>query len=56
MAETVHPEKSNKLENTVRYGLNAKQQPVDLLDNEEVLASNNLTENVIRPYTLGQKG
>ena len=43
MAETVHPEK------------NAKQLPVDLLDNEEVLASNNLTENVIRPYTLGQK-
>ena len=55
MAETVHPEKSHKLENTVCYGLNAKQQPVDLLDNEEVLASNNLTENVIRPYTLGQK-
>lgn len=52
---TVHPEKSSKLEEAVRYSINQKQRLCAFLDNGKVPISNNLAENAIWPFTLGRK-
>ena len=47
--KTVHPEKGSKLEETVRYSLNQKQQLMAFLENGEVPISNNLAETQFGP-------
>ena len=53
--KTLCPEKGSKLEDAVRYSLNQKEQLMAFLDYDEVPISNNLAENVIRPFVVGRK-
>lgn len=53
--QTIHPEKGSKPEEAVRCSLNQKQPLTAFLSNGQVPISNNLTENAIRPFTLGRK-
>ena len=53
--KTIHPEKGSKLEDAVRYSLNQKQQLMAFLNYGDVPISNNLAENVIRPFVVGRK-
>lgn len=49
------PEKGSKLEDAARDSQNQEQRLMAFLDAPEVPISNNLAENVIRPFVVGRK-
>ena len=52
---TADPKKGTRLEKAVNYAQNHKELFMTYLEDDRCSFSNNLSENAIRPFTLGRK-
>ena len=50
-----HPIKNSRLDKAINYALNRKQYLENYLEDGRCSLSNNLSENAIRPFTVGRK-
>lgn len=50
-----HPDENNRMDKAVKYAQNRKQYLETYLDDGRCSFSNNLSENAIRPFTVGRK-